>query len=146
MSDLPRLPWSQSDFSRSSDQQAQPIFSRLPLPGMTLSLDAIEAVDPRKHPAFSKLGEDLNLDAARTAIRISMQTRERHLAQKAFDKVLGRSEPYPQESRESLVENLSDDYALFGLSSGKNLTEQIVRAFEDAAAAQGRTHLGKGPG
>lgn len=74
-----------------------------------------------------------------------MLTREEHLVQKAFDKALGQPEPYPQESRDSLVELLADDYFLVGLSRGEHHTEQLISAFEHAAVMQAREQTGAKP-
>ena len=56
-----------------------------------------------------------------------MRMKEASLAYKAFAAALGQPEPYPQNSREALIESLAEDYQFFGVASGRHHTEQLVR-------------------
>jgi len=67
---------------------------------------------------------------------------ERDLAIAAFDAVLGRrTVAMSGEEKEMLAEV----YVRYGLASGPHHAEQLIRAFEEAAAEQARQHVPKSP-
>ncbi|HVX12073.1 MAG TPA: hypothetical protein VHC22_12905 [Pirellulales bacterium] len=114
----------------------------LPVPSGQLTQELIDAVDPRQHPEWERYSQ-IRPDDVRGAVVLAMQMKERTLALKAFDAVLGRPERYVQSSREELITSLADDYRLFGLSTGRSHTEELVRVIERLAERQAREHLGK---
>ena len=68
---------------------------------------------------------------------------ERLLAEKAFARAAGFTEPFPGESRAALVDDLDEAYRGYGISSGIQATRELVRKFEAAAAAQAELLLGR---
>ena len=72
---------------------------------------------------------------------------ERVLAHKAFAAARGKPDPYANDDllndRRDLILGLSRDYDFYGLSSGIQHTRQLVRAFEEQAAAQARAPRGR---
>jgi hypothetical protein len=63
---------------------------------------------------------------------------ERDLARAAFDAVLGRRTVAMSGEEEEILAGV---YARYGLTSGPNHAEQLIRAFQKAAADQARQHL-----
>jgi hypothetical protein len=71
---------------------------------------------------------------------------ERILAQRAFASALGRPDPYLEEpSRQEMIESLAESYKLFGLASGQQHTNQLVRAFENEAVDLAKKNTGPTP-
>lgn len=69
---------------------------------------------------------------------------EHDLAAKAFAKAAGLPDPDPDPlvSRREAMRMLNEDYRRYGISSGLQQTKELVRAFEAAAARQGKAALG----
>jgi hypothetical protein len=71
---------------------------------------------------------------------------ERVLAKRAFAAAAGLPDPHPLGSssamftRQEGVWMLNDDYKRYGLTAGLHQTREMVRRFEAAAAALGRTN------
>ena len=64
------------------------------------------------------------------------------LAEKAYAKSLGLSEPWPLTSRSELVGLLRQQWEEDGISSGPELSKQFIRDIEQAAIKQAKKHLG----
>lgn len=82
--------------------------------------------------------------------RVSLETglgdiidAERVLAYLAYCKARGIAPPKRLGYRDEIAGPLADDYVSAGLASGTATAEQLIRVFEQAAAAQGRQD---GPG
>lgn len=68
---------------------------------------------------------------------------ERLLARAAFESALGGPEDVLAINglnRDDCIDDLTELYARYGVSSGRHHTEQLVRAFEGQAAAQATGH------
>jgi len=65
------------------------------------------------------------------------------LAEQSFARALGRADPYPEDSRQELLQMLNRDYRRYGLSTGLQQTRELVREFEAVAARQANAHLGR---
>lgn len=69
---------------------------------------------------------------------------EQKLAAKAFAKAAGLPDPDPEPlvNRREALRMLDEDYRRYRISSGPQQTRELVRAFEAAAAKQGKAARG----
>lgn len=81
-------------------------------------------------------------EIARMALATALLTKEGWLLEKAFHAALGSADPYPQCSREELVDSICSDYVLFGLASGRRHARELVKTVEKAAAYQAKGSQG----
>jgi hypothetical protein len=66
---------------------------------------------------------------------------EQILAARAFADAAGLPDPFQfSGKRGELISFLNDDYRRYGISTGTQMTKQLVRAFESTAASLGRQH------
>jgi hypothetical protein len=65
-------------------------------------------------------------------------------ARKAFAAAAGLPDPHPGVDRGQIISTLNDAYKEYGLSTGLEMTRQLVRDLESAVANQGRAMGGKG--
>jgi hypothetical protein len=95
--------------------------------------DALDAEAPGQHMDLEKI----ELPAM---LRI-----ERNLAKWAFDAALGKSPFKPGSGPVGLLDiaryKVGDLYVRYGLAKGTHHAEQLIRAFEQAAADQARQHM-----
>jgi hypothetical protein len=61
---------------------------------------------------------------------------ERRLAQKAFAAAAGQPDPHPDVDRMEERRYLNEEYVAYGLSSGPQQTNQLIRDIESSAARQ----------
>ena len=109
-----------------------------------MSREVIRAVHPRSHPTYARGFANFSDEDLAGSLYIAMRATESVLIAKAFAAALGKPDPHPDTSRKSLVASLTDDYRLFGVSSGPKHTEQLVRRLEKAVIAQAHEHLRPG--
>ena len=78
----------------------------------------------------------------------AMLSAERYLARHAFELACGKTSTCLTQlgdTRDESAEELGQYYIHFGLASGPHHAEQLIRAFEAQAAAQGRAPEGPVP-
>jgi hypothetical protein len=113
-----------------------PLAVRYPTDGLTLRRVATEDPEQFTMPALQSTRlVDLDLGQALKLQYI--------LAEKAFAKTIGKSEPYPDESRDIIVPQLSAIYRQYGLAVGIKQTEELVRLIEAQAAEQATAGRGR---
>lgn len=109
-------------------------------PGDSLKGEAIQSVDPASaaHPLLAKLGRQGGAAAenVRSALVAALLTKEGWLIEKAYCAAKQAADPYPECSRDSLVESICSDYVLFGLAAGERHARELVKSVEAAAVAQ----------
>lgn len=71
------------------------------------------------------------------AFYLAMKTKEDRLIEKAFASAIGAEDPFPQSSRQELVEALVEDYRVFQLADGVHTAEELIRDVEASARKQG---------
>jgi hypothetical protein len=72
-----------------------------------------------------------------------MISTERLLARAAFEEAMGKSVDVLAEEgleRPSVIAGMTEDYLKYGITTGKNHTEQMIRDIESQAAAQAQRH------
>ena len=69
---------------------------------------------------------------------------ERILAEAAFEQALGRAPRAISEFNDGLRKGLIDDYIRYGLSTGPQHAEQMIRNFESQATSQAKGLNGPG--
>lgn len=74
---------------------------------------------------------------------VSAHTFELELAVSAFHEGLGQGPVMSKAQRRQTIELIEDVYMQYGLSTGRHQTEELVRAFTDAARAQGAAMRGR---
>lgn len=93
-----------------------------------------ERFDVDSPPAFRRLGEEESF-----RLNMAIDT-ERLLARAAFEKATGNGPDYLGQvmglDRDNLIEELTEDYRLYGVAVGRQVTEQLVRDLEAQAASQ----------
>jgi hypothetical protein len=78
----------------------------------------------------------------------SMLTAERYLARHAFEDALGKTWTCLTElgdTRDQSAKELAEMYIFFGLATGPQHADQLIRGFEAKAAAQAKSPHAKGP-
>lgn len=117
-------------------------------PSDSLSLKTIEQTDITSHPgydgAMKRLPQDERIP---NAFYLAMKTKEEWLMEKAFAQAIGVEEPYPQATRQDIVNALVEDYRVFRITEGRHTAEELIRELESAATLQGvRQQGGHGRG
>jgi hypothetical protein len=89
-----------------------------------------------------------NTDDSNESMLADMLTGERYLARHAYEQALGKTWTCLTElgdTREESAEELSERYIHFGLASGPQHAEQLIRSFEAQAVAQAKPGQGQSP-
>ena len=107
-------------------------------PSDGLSEEALVGADISTHaeyrPITARLADDG--DAMQRAFFVSMKHKEQWLMEKAFCSTLSRPDPYPQCSRQDLIDSLVEDYRVFSIASGRHSAVELIRGLETAAIQQ----------
>jgi hypothetical protein len=122
---------------------------RVQLPGfdpaaITFPSDAITLGQMRRHDpeAFSSFSRLMNARADEIDA-IGTHGMELVLAESAFARAAGVSDPHAQHWQEEYRSLLNDAYKEYGLSTGIQQTRQLVREFEAQAARQAENLRGR---
>jgi hypothetical protein len=81
-------------------------------------------------------GQAIRATATERKCLLRMSALEEMIAEKAFARNKGLPDPFAKNDRESLVGELDSLYRKFELSTGRNVTEELVRRFENHIAQQ----------
>jgi len=126
-----------------AEDNPRPNRLKLPIPSDQVAQEAVSRVDPWSHPAYAAGYKNFSQEDLAGSIYIAMRSKETELIEKTFATALGRGDPHPDHTRESLVESLVADYQLFGVSSGRQHTDQLLRDLEQAVRAQALNKSGR---
>lgn len=112
-------------------------------PSDSLSPEAVARTDVTGHADYvgviTKLKQNERIPQS---FYLAMKTKEDWLIEKAFARVSGREEPYPQTTRDQLIVSLTEDYRVFGLAAGPESAEILLQGMETAAARQAMQQRG----
>lgn len=107
-------------------------------PSDSLSLKTIEQTDVTSHPDYDGVMKRLPQDERiPNAFYLAMKTKEEWLMEKAFAQAIGAEEPYPQATRQEIIDALVEDYRVFQIAEGVHTAEELIRELESAATLQG---------
>lgn len=123
--------------------RAQIDYGKLSFPSDALTIGMIRKAVPE---LFAQDDPEFFQDGFASVEVSGMLHSERILAHRAFASAAGRPDPYPDEAgRQEMIKMLAESYKLFGLASGRQHTEQLVRAVEADATVLAKKITGPTP-
>ena len=123
-----------------TDNDFNPDLSSLEFPSDRITLVQLRRVEPEYFSTDRQmLDNDLTVVHGINALRIELV-----LARKAWAAAIGLPDPDTFRKRPTEIEYLTDVYKDYGLSSGRQQTEELVRRFETEAARLAKLSVGQG--
>lgn len=123
-------------------QEFNPDLSSIEFPTDRITLGQMRLLEPGLMSSGSAMAKQplINADA------ICTMAIEQRLAKQAWAQAIGMSGVDRLDERDEDLEHLNEIYKMYGLSSGENQTQEMVRRFETEAARLGRLSIGEGRG
>jgi len=107
-------------------------------PSDRLTHETIGQTDVTSHADYDSVMQRLPQDERiPNSFYLAMKTKEQWLIEKAFAKAIGAEEPYPQTTRQEIIDALIEDYRVFLITEGVHTAEELIRELESAATQQG---------
>ncbi len=121
-------------------QDFNPDLSSIEFPTDRITLGQMRRLEPGLMTSGREMANQhlINADA------ICTMAIEQRLAKQAWAQAIGMPGVDRLDEREDDLAHLNEIYTMYGLSSGENQTQEMVRRFETEAARLGRLSVGEG--